>query len=103
MVKPNCHGFPPARLLADERRLSDWFSRLDALERRRHYSVAEIREATGIPATRLRVVMYRFGWQRRRSGEDFGLTLFQGPFSRMEQQEREDFVTMLDKITGVSG
>ena len=74
----------------------------DGIDRRRYYSVAEVRAATGVPATRLRVVMYRLGWQRRRAAQGFGLPLFQGPFAQMERQEKKDFVTMLDKITGVS-
>ena len=101
LSKPNSNGFPSARLLADEQRLHDWFVRLDALDRRRHYSVAEIRAATGVPATRLQLVMYRLGWRRRPTPNGFTIPLFQGPFAQVEQREHDAFDRLLGRFKGV--
>ncbi len=95
-------AFPSARLLADERCVDDWFWSLGPLDRRHLYTVSEIRAATGIPATRLHVVLYRLGWRRRPAPKGFTIPLFQGPFARVEKQENDAFVTLLDKTTGMS-
>jgi hypothetical protein len=69
MAMPHVSGrreFQPARLSFEEQRVRDWFDCLTEAERQRSYSLAEIRAAVSIPATRLRVVLYRLGWKPRR-------------------------------------
>jgi hypothetical protein len=77
---PKCHrkDFLPARLVADEQRLRDWFDSLGDADRRRSYTLAEIRAAVHVPATRLRVVLYRLGW-RQTYNPEFGLSTYSRP------------------------
>ncbi len=86
--------FRPARLLADETRVLDWFDSLCDDDRRRACSVAEIRAATGIPATRLQIVLFRLGWRRTRA-YPFGIFLYQGPFQKWRRRELEDIDTII--------
>jgi hypothetical protein len=75
---PYRQEFQPARLVTDERRVRDWFDCLSEVDRLRSYSLAEIRAAVSIPATRLRIVLYRLGWKpRRESG--FGVLTYYKP------------------------
>jgi hypothetical protein len=91
-------AFRPARLLADERRVLEWFDSLSDEDRRRHYDVAEVRAAVAIPATRLHVVLYRLGWKRRRD-PTFGIFLYQGPFDRWRRQDAEDIEEIIRSST----
>lgn len=81
-------GFRPARLFADEGRVQAWFDSMSDRDRQRLYTVPEIRAAVSIPATRLRIVLYRLGWRRRRA-DNFGIALYQGPFHRLRHREIE--------------
>jgi hypothetical protein len=81
-------AFRPARLFADEGRVQAWFDSLSDRDRQRLYTIAEIRAAVSIPATRLRIVLYRLGWRRRRA-DSFGIDLYQGPFHRLRHREIE--------------
>jgi hypothetical protein len=81
-------GFRPARLFADEDRVQAWFDSMSDRDRQRLYTVPEIRAAVSIPATRLRIVLYRLGWRRRRA-DNFGIALYQGPFHRLRHREIE--------------
>jgi hypothetical protein len=85
--------FRPARLLADEQRVQEWFDSLSDRDRRRHYNVAEIRAAVGMPTSRLHVVLYRLGWTRIRDRQ-FGIYLYGGPFIQWRRGDSEE----LDKI-----
>lgn len=75
---PHRGEFRPARLVTDEQRIRDWFDCLTEAERLRSYSLAEIRAAVSIPATRLRVVLYRLGWKPRREA-GFGVLTYYKP------------------------
>lgn len=95
-VSPNTFsGFRPARLLADECRVQSWFDSLSDRDRQRLYTVPEIRAAISIPATRLRIVLYRLGWQRRRANS-FGVALYQGPFHALRHHEIEDINQIIE-------
>lgn len=87
--------FRPARLLADENRVQSWFDSLSDRDRQRRYTVPEIRTAVSIPATRLRIVLYRLGWQRRRANS-FGIALYQGPFHALRHRDMEDINQIIE-------
>ena len=72
------YRFRPARLLPDERRLQDWYESLDDAARNCGYALPEIRAATGVPATRLKIVLYRLGWSQFRTSPS-GVLLYRGP------------------------
>jgi hypothetical protein len=93
----NNSAFRPARLFADEGRVQAWFDLLGDRDRQRLYTIPEIRAAVSIPATRLRIVLYRLGWRRRRA-DNFGIHLYQGPFYRLRHRELES----LSQIIGGS-
>jgi hypothetical protein len=71
--------FPPARLVAEEKRVREWFDSLPEIERQRTYTLAEIRAAVGLPATTLRVVLRRMRWEVRQDSA-FGVSTFRGPY-----------------------
>jgi hypothetical protein len=71
--------FRPARLVTDEQRVRAWFESLNEADRRRSYTLAEIRAAVSIPATRLRVVLCRLRW-RRSANTEFGVSTYRGPY-----------------------
>jgi hypothetical protein len=78
----------------DEARVLDWFDSLCDDDRRRPYSIAEIRAAMGIPATRLQIVLFRLGWRRTRANP-FGIFLYLGPFHKWRRRELEDIDTII--------
>ncbi len=65
-----------ARLVGDERRVSAWFNPLPAEQQDRWYSLHELRAATGVPMSRLPIVLHRLGWHRETR---FGIAMFHGP------------------------
>jgi hypothetical protein len=72
-------NFPPARLVTEEQRVREWFESLSEADRRCSYTLAEIRAAVSIPATRLRVVLCRLGWKVTGYTE-FGMSTYRGPY-----------------------
>lgn len=92
---------PPARLAEDERLVRDWFDRLGEPARRRRYSLAELRAALSIPVTRLRVVIYRLGWQPRRE-QGFGMTTYFKPPNSHWPSDVEDYRSVISKLRGPS-
>ena len=72
-------------MAADERRVRAWFESLGEEDRLRRYTLAEIRAAVGIPATRLRVALYRLEWKRL-TDDGFRLVVYQGPLLRSTQR-----------------
>ncbi len=95
MSTSNSHGaFRPARLFADESRVQAWFDSMSDHERQRLYSIPEIRAAVSIPATRLRIVLYRLAWRRCRA-DHFGIDLYQGPFHRLRHREFESLSNLI--------
>ena len=93
----NSSAFRPARLFADEGRVQAWFDSLSDRDRQRMYSIPELRAAVSIPATRIRIVLYRLGWRRRRA-DNYGIDLYQGPFHRLRHCEIES----LSQVIGSS-
>ena len=78
IAPPQHRRFRPAQLLSDERRLREWYDSLDETARMCGFALAEIRAAVSIPATRLKVVLFRLGWTAFRTGP-FGVLLYRSP------------------------
>jgi hypothetical protein len=72
--------FRNARLSGDERRVTDWYDSLNDLDQCKFYALGEVKAATGIPMSRLRVTLYRLGWRVRRE-RGFSVYFYQGPLS----------------------
>jgi hypothetical protein len=89
--------FPPARLATDEQRVRDWFDCLTETARSRGYSLAEIRAAVSIPATRLRVVLYRLGWKLRREA-GLGFLTYHKPRTTPWPSDVEDGDSIVSKL-----
>jgi len=68
----------PARLISDEQQVRNWFDCLSDTDRQRSYTLAEIRWAVSVPATRLRVVLFRLGWKPLRQ-PGFGVSTYYKP------------------------
>jgi hypothetical protein len=94
---PSRREFPPARLVSDEQRVREWFDCLNEAARLQSYSLAEIRAAVLIPATRLRVVLYRLGWKPRREA-GFGVLTYYKPRSSLWPSDVADADFMIAKL-----
>jgi hypothetical protein len=90
-------SFSPARLLTDERRVLDWFDSLCDADRKRSYAIAEIKAAVGVPATRLRIALYRLEWKRERDRE-FGLAMYRGPFHKNRESDMDDVDRIIREV-----
>jgi hypothetical protein len=84
-----------ARLAREEQRVEDWFDSLSYDDRRRWFTLAEIKTAVAVPMTRLQIVLYRLRWEVRRDRK-FDLTLYRGPFEQLRRADQ----AWVDKLMG---
>jgi hypothetical protein len=88
------------RLIREEERVANWFDELSDEDRRRWFTLAEIKAAIGVPMARLQVVLYRLRWDVQRE-RGFELTLYRGPFAQIRRSEREAEQVELERLLSV--
>lgn len=84
--KTPARGVP--RLLSDEQRVRTWYDALDSEAQDSWYGLHEIKNATGIPMSRLPTILWRCGWCSDRHRYIAGLIVWHGPRGKRMNEHR---------------